>query len=142
MLDLGCGNGKYLGERNDGKTRFEVGADYSHNLLVIVTQRGHQAVRLATLVSRKNLMTCVSTQMRLDGRSFPRQHCLWPALHRSITSSRFRGTKGKFCSPHSMGLKQRRWLLCKKWAVFFVWGGGPLCTCGPRTRRKRKCPPT
>ena len=45
MLDLGCGNGKYLGERNDGKTRFEVGADYSQNLLVIVTQRGHQAVR-------------------------------------------------------------------------------------------------
>ena len=47
LLDLGCGNGKYLGECEEGKTRFEVGADYSHNLLAIVRERGHQAVRWA-----------------------------------------------------------------------------------------------
>ena len=45
LLDLGCGNGKYLGESEEGKTRFEVGGDYSHNLLAIVRERGHQAVR-------------------------------------------------------------------------------------------------
>ena len=42
---MGCGNGKYLGESEEGKTRFEVGGDYSHNLLAIVRERGHQAVR-------------------------------------------------------------------------------------------------
>lgn len=43
LLDLGCGNGKYLGQGDVG--RFEVGADFSKNLLDIVTGRGHQAVR-------------------------------------------------------------------------------------------------
>ena len=46
ILDLGCGNGKYLGqEEEDGRARFEVGADYSQNLLAIVRERGHQALR-------------------------------------------------------------------------------------------------
>ena len=57
MLDLGCGNGKYLGESTEGRARFEVGADYSHNLLAIVRERGHQAVRWAVLASSKNLTT-------------------------------------------------------------------------------------
>ena len=48
ILDLGCGNGKYLGqEEEDGRSRFEVGADYSQNLLAIVRERGHQALRCA-----------------------------------------------------------------------------------------------
>ena len=48
ILDLGCGNGKYLGqEEDDGRSRFEVGADYSQNLLAIVRKRGHQALRCA-----------------------------------------------------------------------------------------------
>jgi alkylated DNA repair protein alkB family protein 8 len=38
-----CGNGKYLGEGL--APRWEVGADYSANLLGIVRGRGHQAVR-------------------------------------------------------------------------------------------------
>ena len=59
MLDLGCGNGKYLGESSEGKTRFEVGADYSHNLLAIVRERGHQAVRWALLASSKNPTTAL-----------------------------------------------------------------------------------
>ena len=59
LLDLGCGNGKYLGECEEGKTRFEVGADYSLNLLAIVRERGHQAVRLALLDA--TVKTFVST---------------------------------------------------------------------------------
>lgn len=43
MLDLGCGNGKYLGQGRE--LRWELGGDYSQNLLGIVTGRGHQAVR-------------------------------------------------------------------------------------------------
>ena len=42
VLDLGCGNGKYLGLSGP---RWEVGGDYSHNLLQISAARGHQAVR-------------------------------------------------------------------------------------------------
>jgi len=43
LLDLGCGNGKYLGQGE--KVKWEIGADYSHNLLNIVIGRGHQGVR-------------------------------------------------------------------------------------------------
>jgi len=43
LLDLGCGNGKYLGQ--EGRIKWEIGADYSQNLLNIVVQRGHQGVR-------------------------------------------------------------------------------------------------
>lgn len=43
LLDLGCGNGKYLGQ--ESKTKWEIGADYSQNLLNIVVERGHQGVR-------------------------------------------------------------------------------------------------
>ena len=46
LLDLGCGNGKYLGlgSGEDGG-RWELGTDYSFNLLQISSGRGHQAVR-------------------------------------------------------------------------------------------------
>jgi len=43
LLDLGCGNGKYLGQCVSSK--WEIGADYSQNLLNIVVERGNQAVR-------------------------------------------------------------------------------------------------
>jgi len=43
LLDLGCGNGKYLGQETTAK--WEIGGDYSQNLLNIVVERGHQAVR-------------------------------------------------------------------------------------------------
>ena len=42
VLDLGCGNGKYLGLSGP---RWELGGDYSYNLLQISAGRGHQAVR-------------------------------------------------------------------------------------------------
>ena len=41
LLDLGCGNGKYLGLDH----RWELGADYSQNLLQISSARGHPSVR-------------------------------------------------------------------------------------------------
>jgi len=43
ILDLGCGNGKYLGQGEGA--RWELGGDYSQNLLGIVVARGHQALR-------------------------------------------------------------------------------------------------
>ena len=43
LLDLGCGNGKYLGL--DGGHRWELGADYSLNLLRIAASRGHSGLR-------------------------------------------------------------------------------------------------
>jgi len=43
LLDLGCGNGKYLGQESTAK--WEIGADYSQNLLNIVVERGYQGVR-------------------------------------------------------------------------------------------------
>jgi len=43
LLDLGCGNGKYLGQAD--QVKWEIGADYSQNLLNIVIERGHQGVR-------------------------------------------------------------------------------------------------
>jgi len=43
LVDLGCGNGKYMGQE-DG-VKWEIGADYSQNLLNIVVERGHQGVR-------------------------------------------------------------------------------------------------
>ena len=43
LLDLGCGNGKYLGL--ESSTGWEIGADYSFNLLQISAARGHQSVR-------------------------------------------------------------------------------------------------
>jgi len=60
ILDLGCGNGKYLGqEEDDGRSRFEVGADYSQNLLAIVRERGHQALRcdLMAVPFRDNIVS-------------------------------------------------------------------------------------
>jgi len=42
LVDLGCGNGKYLGQ-TDGVV--EIGSDFSHNLLKIVRERGFQGVR-------------------------------------------------------------------------------------------------
>ncbi|XP_023330645.1 alkylated DNA repair protein alkB homolog 8 [Eurytemora carolleeae] len=42
LLDLGCGNGKYLGHKPG---LLEIGSDFSHNLLKIVTDRGFQGVR-------------------------------------------------------------------------------------------------
>ena len=42
VVDLGCGNGKYLGLT---RPRWELGGDYSHNLLQISAGRGHQALR-------------------------------------------------------------------------------------------------
>jgi len=44
LLDLGCGNGKYLGQEGS-ESRMEIGMDYSQGLLDIVVQRGHQACR-------------------------------------------------------------------------------------------------
>lgn len=48
LVDLGCGNGKYLGAREG---LFEIGSDFSQNLLQIVTERGHQGVRADMLYS-------------------------------------------------------------------------------------------
>ena len=46
MLDLGCGNGKYLGlssgDNGYNVMRWELGTDYSFNLLQISRGRGHQ----------------------------------------------------------------------------------------------------
>ena len=42
LLDLGCGNGKYLGL---SQPRWELGADYSLNLLKIASSRGHCGLR-------------------------------------------------------------------------------------------------
>jgi len=47
VLDLGCGNGKYLGQGDS--PRWEIGADHSANLLGIVIERGHQAIRCSLL---------------------------------------------------------------------------------------------
>jgi len=44
LLDLGCGNGKYL-DQVPGSLKHQIGGDYSENLLNIVRGRGHQAVR-------------------------------------------------------------------------------------------------
>jgi len=43
LLDLGCGNGKYLGL--DGAGCWQIGTDYSYNLLQISRSRGHEGVR-------------------------------------------------------------------------------------------------
>ena len=45
LLDLGCGNGKYLGLEGGQQPRWELGADYSLNLLKIATARGHSGLR-------------------------------------------------------------------------------------------------
>ena len=45
LLDLGCGNGKYLGLEDGGGGCWEIGTDYSFNLLQIAASRGHQGVR-------------------------------------------------------------------------------------------------
>ena len=45
LLDLGCGNGKYLGLVDGGGGCWEIGTDYSFNLLQIAASRGHQGVR-------------------------------------------------------------------------------------------------
>ena len=38
-MDLGCGNGKYLG-LHDSSQKYELGGDFSLNLLHILTSRG------------------------------------------------------------------------------------------------------
>ena len=47
LIDVGCGNGKYLDRRNSGLAK--VGCDYSSGLLGICRQRGFQAVRCDAL---------------------------------------------------------------------------------------------
>ena len=39
LVDLGCGNGKYLG-LHDSSQKYELGGDFSLNLLHILTSRG------------------------------------------------------------------------------------------------------
>ena len=42
LVDVGCGNGKYLGHRGD---LVQIGLDYSRNLLTIVASKNCQAIR-------------------------------------------------------------------------------------------------
>ena len=42
LVDLGCGNGKYLGLDMATSPRYEIGGDFSINLLRILANRGLQ----------------------------------------------------------------------------------------------------
>ena len=70
LLDLGCGNGKYLGVET-GESRWELGCDYSFNLLQIASSRGHQGFRcdLLSVAVRDNVcsgLICIAVLHHLS----------------------------------------------------------------------------